>query len=126
MNYELYPATIKDKDFIYELKKSCIIAFVEEIWGWDENYQIKDFNENFVLNNFQMVAVNTQQIGFIELNCNNDNINITELHMLPEYRCNGIGTGINQTPRSKLRGMYWHFMSVFVTTTVFQTASLQT
>jgi SAM-dependent methyltransferase/GNAT superfamily N-acetyltransferase len=94
MDYMLMPAKEDDKQLIYGLKKDSIFQYVDEIWGWDEAYQVKDFNDNFVLGNFQVIMLDGLKIGFIETFDNENLINISEIQIEKNYRCNGIGSDI--------------------------------
>ena len=47
MDYKIRFATPDDYDLIYALKTESIRPYVEKIWGWDEDYQKKDFDGDF-------------------------------------------------------------------------------
>ena len=47
MDYKIRIATPNDHDLIYTLKAESVRPYVEKIWGWDENYQKKDFDSDF-------------------------------------------------------------------------------
>ena len=52
MDYKIRIATPNDHDLIYTLKAESVRPYVEKIWGWDEDYQKKDFDSDFpTLNN---------------------------------------------------------------------------
>jgi ribosomal protein S18 acetylase RimI-like enzyme len=84
MKYYLQNATHDAKDFIYNVKKASNYYFIQRIWGWNEEYQIKDFEKGFNVENIKIISVAD----------NPDNINITELHIIPVYQGFGIGTSI--------------------------------
>jgi ribosomal protein S18 acetylase RimI-like enzyme len=94
MKYYLRNITEKDKNFIYSTKKSSIYDYVQKIWGWDEEYQIKDFESNFILENFRIILVEGKDIGFVQIIEKSLNINITEIHIISEYQGYGIGSSI--------------------------------
>ena len=33
------PATHKDSEFLYNLKKITLKEYIEQVWGWDEKFQ---------------------------------------------------------------------------------------
>ncbi|QAA33041.1 GNAT family N-acetyltransferase [Clostridium manihotivorum] len=94
MNYCLENCSELDKDFIYNVKKQSIYNYVENIWGWDEEYQVKDFESDFNIENFKVIVADDKYIGFIQLNEDISNVNITEIHIIPEYQGNGTGFDI--------------------------------
>lgn len=47
MDYKIRFATPDDQDLVYGLKAESVRPYVEKIWGWDENYQKKDFDGDF-------------------------------------------------------------------------------
>jgi len=93
-NYHLINARIEDKVFIYQTKCASIKKYVEAIWGWDEAAQLKYFEEDFVLPNFKEVWLDDRAIGYLEAYENNELINITEIHIVPDAQGKGIGSRI--------------------------------
>ena len=95
VGYFLKDACICDKHFIYQTKKDSIKKYVELIWGWDEEYQIKSFEKDFfLLSNFKVIYSIDKKIGFLEINETDKLINITEIHINPEFQRRGIGSKI--------------------------------
>ncbi len=94
MNYNLREISWLDKEFIYEVKKESNYMYIEQLWGWDEDYQIQDFNTDFKLSEFKIIVSDNKDIGFIQLEESNSNVNITEIHIIPEYRGQGVGSQI--------------------------------
>lgn len=94
MEYHLRNISEKDKDFIYNVKKSSIMKYVEKIWGWDEEYQIKDFESDFILENFKIISAEGKDIGFIQVVEDPLYISIIEIHIIPNYQGCGIGISI--------------------------------
>jgi len=58
MNYKLTDCTQHDYETIYKFKKNSIIKYVEEIWGWNEEYQRSDFSSTFRPSDFTKIHVN--------------------------------------------------------------------
>ncbi|WP_425447345.1 GNAT family N-acetyltransferase [Dethiothermospora halolimnae] len=94
MKYNLRSIRKKDKNFIYNVKKSSIYNYVKKIWGWDEEYQKKDFESDFNLKDFKIIVVNDKDIGFIQIHKTDSNVNITEIHITSKYHGYGIGRDI--------------------------------
>ncbi len=95
MNYKLRAAKMTDHDLIYALKSESVRPYVEEIWGWDEEFQKSDFNSDFkLLEHFHVVEVNEKFAGFVQCFAHDRYIEIAEIHLLPQFRGMGIGSDI--------------------------------
>lgn len=95
MDYQLRFATPVDYDLIYALKAESVRPYVEKIWGWDEDYQKKDFDADFSnREQFHVIEVGGRFAGFVQYYFSYPYFEIVELHLLPEYRGNGIGSDL--------------------------------
>lgn len=93
--YTLRKATTTDHDLIYGLKKESVYAYVEENWGWNEDYQAKDFDKDFQnIEQFQVIESDGDFIGFVQLYAHDKYIELVEIHIVLEKRGNGIGSTI--------------------------------
>jgi Acetyltransferases len=92
VEYILRDAEYEDREFIYEIKKKYIYQYVEMLFGWDEEYQRSDFESDFVINKFQIISADDKSIGFIQTHENEYRIYIAEIHLIPEYQGQGIGS----------------------------------
>lgn len=101
MKYDIKNVYNSDKEAIYLTKKNSIQPYVEKIWGWNEEYQILDFEESFLLDNFKKIMVDELFVGFIETQEYDQVINVTEIHILPDYQGAGIGSDIIRNIISK-------------------------
>lgn len=94
MAYILRNVMETDKSFIYGVKKASIYDYVAKIWGWNEEYQVKDFETDFNLKDFKIITSGDEDIGFIQIYESESNINITEIHIVSKYQGFGIGSSI--------------------------------
>ena len=95
MDYKIRFATPDDRDSIYDLKKDNLCPYVERIWGWDEDYQIKDFDKKFLnIQQFNVIEVANQFAGFVQYSFEYPYFEVANIHLLPEYRGKGIGSEI--------------------------------
>ena len=84
VDYIIRDAAISDYDAIYALKSASVRPYVERIWGWDENYQRKDFEEDFVaISQFRVVEAEGAFAGFLQLSINDECLSVVEIHLLP-------------------------------------------
>ena len=95
MEYKIRFATPDDRDPIYALKKDNLRFYVAHIWGWDEDYQAKDFDEKFLnIQQFNVIEVANKFAGFVQYSFEYPYFEVANLHLLPEYRGKGIGSEI--------------------------------
>ena len=94
MNCHLFPATDYDFDFLYQLKKTAYMEYVEQVWGWDDTFQLKFHRENFAAGNTYIIYEGGKKIGSVDVKEGANNIFLSGLYILPEYQSKGIGTEI--------------------------------
>jgi len=95
MDLNFRDALSKDSDFIFEVKKEALGPYIEETWGWDE-----DFQREFHLQSYEPSKVNilcisgTEDIGYVEIRAKENHIAITGIYILREFQNIGIGTAV--------------------------------
>lgn len=95
MDYKIRFATPEDHDLIYALKKENLRSYVEKIWGWDEDYQVKDFDKKFYdIQQFFVIEVDGRFAGFLQYDFDYPYFEMENIHLRPEYCGNGIGSDI--------------------------------
>lgn len=94
MTYVLRDTDMRDVNFILNLRQDTIKTYIKEIWGWNEEFQRNDFIESFQPNLNKIITYKGIDIGVLELNENEFEINITEIEILPAYQGIGIGSTI--------------------------------
>lgn len=92
--HNLRKAEETDIDFMMELKRATLKVYIDQIWGWEEEYQRNDTLECFYLGNTKIISVNGITIGIVETNTVDNIFHIVELEILPEYQGKGIGSAI--------------------------------
>ncbi|HSU50466.1 MAG TPA: GNAT family N-acetyltransferase [Segetibacter sp.] len=93
-HYYLFPASDSDFDFVYELKKVAYKEYIEQTWGWDDEFQLKFHKENFSSRNTHIIKAGDQQIGSVDIKESEANIFISGLYILPSFQSKGIGSSI--------------------------------
>lgn len=95
MDYKIRFATPDDHDLIYGLKAESVRPYVEKNWGWDEDYQRKDFDSEFShTEQFNVIEVDSKFAGFVQYYFEYPYFEVVEIHLLLEYRGKGIGSQI--------------------------------
>jgi GNAT superfamily N-acetyltransferase len=92
--YALRQATEADYDFLYALHTVTMKEYVTAIWGWDEAAQQRMFRERFDPAARQIVVVEGQDAGDLEVEWREDSAFIARIALAPGVQHRGIGTAI--------------------------------
>lgn len=84
---ERRPAEEHEKDFIYALKKIGIYPYVSQIWGWDEAFQYREFEDDWAKRDeFWTLWSENEPVGYVQLAQEGHIVNVVELHIVPQHR----------------------------------------
>ena len=92
--YSLRKATEKDFPFFRELHRLLFRKHIEQIWGWDQDDQEQRTREAFENDVVQVIQVDNQDIGFLQVEDQEDCVRVGEIWIAPDYQNRGIGTAI--------------------------------
>lgn len=93
----LRKATPSDSEFAYRVKKAAFKAYVDEVWGWDDEQQRQMHERRFDSQDFFVIQWEGVDAGILAMVKEADTLRINQLFILPEYQGRGIGTAcINQ------------------------------
>ena len=86
--------TVREEDriFCYNVKKAALKTYVEPIWGWDENEQIEFHCNKWQAQVPEIIRLNGQDIGTIEITKQDDGFHLNEFYLFPEFQKQGIGS----------------------------------
>ncbi|MBN1284820.1 MAG: GNAT family N-acetyltransferase [Anaerolineae bacterium] len=88
----LRAATDADYDFVYNVQKTTMWEYVEQVWGWDEDAQQMRFRGRFDPAKNQIVVMEGTDIGVFAAEHRKDDIFLAKIYILPQYQGRGIGT----------------------------------
>ena len=95
LHFTLRPALPEDQDFLYQLKKAVNYDYISAIWGWDEDFQQSEFDHDFQKREeFSVIVSEGVAAGFLQLQRGTDFLNVAEIHLLPAFRGQGLGTAV--------------------------------
>jgi ribosomal protein S18 acetylase RimI-like enzyme len=92
--YALRPATEADHDFLYRLHTATMKEYVTTLWGWDEAAQQRMFRERFNPALRQVIVVDGQDAGALEVHWGEAEAFISNILIAPEFQRRGIGRAI--------------------------------
>lgn len=96
MEYRLRQCEKNDFDLIFTLKKLCMKWYIEMIYGWNEEIQIKKTHNEIEknINNMKIIAVDNKDIGVTIFTKNDDCYCVGLIMIHPHYQNNGIASSI--------------------------------
>jgi GNAT superfamily N-acetyltransferase len=94
LKYELRKSTKGDFLLSYEIRKDALSKYIEETWGWDEDWQMKYHKEDFNTDILQIIEVEGKPAGTLESFEENGAITVSGLYLTGEYQNEGIGEGV--------------------------------
>lgn len=94
MNYKLIEAKENDKETIFKIKKRSIKPYVEQMFGWDEDWQRQFVYRNYKPENIVFIVVGNEQVGILEVLENDEEIFLKNILIVEAYQGKGIGRNI--------------------------------
>ena len=94
MTTALRPATDKDYDWLFGLKRASMMEYVEKLFGWDESFQSELFRRNFQPEAISVITVDGFDAGMVETEVTPNHLFLKRIEILPEFQKKGIGTRI--------------------------------
>ncbi len=85
-------AEASDSEFVFTVKKAAFREYVEQVWGWDDNYQRKLHDKRFAAQNVCIVQWCEVDVGFLAISHTSDMLKVDQLFILPEHQGRGIGS----------------------------------
>ena len=89
---KLIPADESHREFSYQVKKAAEGTYITQLWGWDEKFQRNFHTSDWQLKRPSIIIYDKKPIGTIYILENDDNIQIGQFFILPEYQNKGIGS----------------------------------
>lgn len=102
-NYKLRQATHNDHDFLYHLHIATIRDAVEATWGWDEEFQRRYFEEHWDPGPRQIIVVEGQDVGVVQVEMYQDEIFLALIEVAPEWQGKGIGSTVIRDVQAQAR-----------------------
>lgn len=80
-----------DNEFVYHVKRASMREYIEQTWGWDEQFQRKLHERRFESQEFQVVSVDAEDVGIMSVALEPDCVFLNQIYILPEHQGQGIG-----------------------------------
>ncbi len=80
-----------DKEFVYQVKRASMREYIEQTWGWDEQFQRQLHDRRFGSQEFQIVSFGGHDVGIMSVALQPDCVFLNQIYILPEHQGQGIG-----------------------------------
>ncbi|TEA80158.1 GNAT family N-acetyltransferase [Allopusillimonas ginsengisoli] len=87
-------ASEHDKAPIWTLYQHAMKSHIESIWGWDENWQVIDFEKTFSSSATYVVEKDGEFVGYFQLDFGEAEIYLRMIALMPTVRSSKIGTAL--------------------------------
>lgn len=94
VEYSFRPATPEDQALLFELYRAVMGGYIEQIWGWDSQWQKDDFSEHFDPDQITVVLRESQPIGYVQVEKHSYVLYIRMLLLAPEHQKKGLGANL--------------------------------
>jgi ribosomal protein S18 acetylase RimI-like enzyme len=90
MSYTFRDALPSDREAIFALYERELRPYIEQIWGWDIDWQRADFNAHFNPQNMRIIDSGNDLVGYIHVD-KDSNWHIRMMVVASKYQGNGLG-----------------------------------
>jgi ribosomal protein S18 acetylase RimI-like enzyme len=97
----LRPATPKDFELTFALKKEGAKRYIDKIWGWDEAEQIQFHTHEFILEDIQIILHKNETIGMLDIDNQEDRFFVKGFYLTKKYQSKGIGQYLLESLKKK-------------------------
>ena len=96
MIFNFRKATDEDLDLTFKIKQNALQEYLEMLWGWNEKAQKNFHRKEFKKEHFQVIELQNEPIGYLEIEPFKDHIFLANLMILQQFQGKGLGKIIMQ------------------------------
>ena len=85
-------ATVADKTFAYDVRKSAFGEYIRQTWGWDESFQRHFHEQDYNPDTTDIITLDGSDIGLLRVRRKNDAVYLDQILILPLHQRRGYGT----------------------------------
>jgi GNAT superfamily N-acetyltransferase len=92
--WSLRPATDSDREFLFDLHRVTMGAYIDATFGWDDREQQGLFDESFAPGMYEIIRVAGEDAGVLALETSEAEISLGLIEIQPRFQGRGIGTSV--------------------------------
>ncbi len=86
-------ANASDSEFVFAVKEAAFREYIEQVWGWDDDYQQERHNTEFASHDLHIIIqFHGNDVGFLVTSDTPEALKVNQIFILPEYQGRGIGS----------------------------------
>lgn len=103
MDYTLRPSEPGDFEFVFQLNKTNMRKYVEQLRGWDDEAERADMRRQFQPGTDSIILIQGQRVGILAVDHYPSRIDLRHIEILPDYQRRGLGTAVIRDILAKAR-----------------------
>lgn len=76
---------------LFQLYRQVMKEYIEQIWGWDQQWQEKDFAKHFDPRNITVASTEVELVGYAQIEQQKETLFIRMLLLAPKHQRKGVG-----------------------------------
>jgi ribosomal protein S18 acetylase RimI-like enzyme len=93
---QLRDVNIGDFNFLFNLHRTAFKPYIDQTWGWEEEWQLTYFRSRFDPDIRKMIQFQGRDVGCISVQDQGNALFIAYIAISPTYRRRGIGSSLIQ------------------------------
>lgn len=91
IDIQIWPAALEEKPEIWQLFVAAMKPYIDEIWGWQEDWQTNEFNSRFFKLNTSFLIAEGEKLGYVQYSEKEDYSYLNTLILKPNYQGKSLG-----------------------------------
>ena len=83
---------MEDSEWVFLVKKAALGKYIEQTWGWDEDFQRQFHANDFDPVQTQIVVEDGSDVGWMIVSETESEIQLQEIYIHPDHQGHGIGS----------------------------------
>ncbi|MDN5872584.1 MAG: GNAT family N-acetyltransferase [Nitrococcus sp.] len=98
---DVRPATCNDEAALYEIHRAVFRSHIEQIWGWNEEWQRSNFATELASSSALVILIDARIAGYVQFRNEGNRIYVQNIALLPDVQSKGIGTRLIKELQAK-------------------------
>jgi ribosomal protein S18 acetylase RimI-like enzyme len=92
LDVTLRSATDQDSAFVFLVKKAALGRYIEQTWGWDEEFQLQFHEKDYDPSETNIIVESGRDVGWMVVTEGEQEFLLQEIYLHPDHHGQGIGS----------------------------------